>query len=68
VKLAPRFPDLAKVDEIWFANASHLASEGYASFALLDGRGTVERLSFENGVLKTRRDDRPHLGPSRREF
>jgi len=68
VKLAPKFPDIAKIDEIWLANTSILASEGWAYFTLMDGRGLVELLSFENGVLKTRRDDRLHLGPPRREF
>lgn len=68
VKLAPKFPDLARIDEIWLANTSILASEGWAYFTLIDGRGLVELLSFENGVLKTRRDDRPYLGPPRREF
>jgi len=68
VKLAPKFPDIAKIDEIWLANTSILASEGWAYFTLMDGRGLVELLSFENGVLKTRRDDRPYLGPPRREF
>ena len=68
VRLAPKFPDLARIDEIWFANTSILASEGWAYFALLDGRGLVELLTFENAVLKTRRDDRPSLGPPVREF
>lgn len=68
VKLAPQFPDLARIDEIWFANTSILASERWVYFTLMDGRGLVELLSFENRVLKTRRDDRPHLGPPRREF
>ena len=68
VKLAPQFPDLARVDEIWIANTSILASEGWAYFTLLDGRGLVELLTFENAVLKTRRDDRPRLRPPSREF
>jgi len=68
VKLAPKFPDLAKIDELWLANTSILASEGWAYFTLMDGRGLVELLSFENGVLKTRRDDRQYHGPPRREF
>jgi hypothetical protein len=34
----------------------------------VDGRGLVELLTFENAVLKTRRDDRPSLGPPVREF
>jgi hypothetical protein len=45
-----------------------LASEGWAYFSLMDGRGLVELLTFENAALKTRRDDRPYLGPPRREF
>jgi hypothetical protein len=68
VKLAPAFPDLARVDEIWIANTSVLASEHWAYFTLMDGRGLVELLTFENGTLKSCRDDRPHLGPSHREF
>ncbi len=67
-RLAPRFPDLAKIDEIWIANTSILGSEAWACFTLMDGRGLVELLIFENGVLKTRRNDRPLLGPPRREF
>src|SRR5258708_20389560 len=68
VKLAPRFPDIAKINEIWFANTSILASEGWAYFELRDGRGLVELLTFQNGVLQQRRDDRLHLGPPKREF
>jgi len=68
VKLAPAFPDLGRVDEVWIANTSIIASEHWASFTLMDGRGLVELLVFENGTLKSRRDDRPHLGPPHREF
>jgi len=68
VRLAQNFPDLAKIDEIWFANTSMLTSEGCVYFALMDGRGLVELLSFENGVLGSRRDDRALLGPAIREF
>jgi hypothetical protein len=68
VKLAPAFPDLARIDEIWIADTSILSSEQWAYFALLDGRGLVELLTFENGTLKSCRDDRPHLGPPHREF
>jgi hypothetical protein len=68
VKLAPAFPGLARIDEIWIANTSILASEHWASFTLMDGRGLVELLTFENGALKSRRDDRPDLGPPHREF
>lgn len=68
VKLSGAFPDLARVDEIWIANTSILASEHWASFSLMDGRGLVELLIFGNAVLKSRRDDRPQPGPAHREF
>jgi len=68
VKLAPRYPHIGKIDEIWFADTSGLASEGWAAFKLMDGRGLVEVLTFQNGVLQQRRDDRLHLGPPTREF
>jgi len=68
VKIAPPFPDLACIDEIWMANTAILSSEQWASFSLMDGRGLVELLIFENGALKSRRDDRLHLGPQHREF
>jgi len=34
----------------WFANTSMFTSEGWVYFTLMDGRGLVELLSFENGV------------------
>jgi hypothetical protein len=68
VKLSPAFPDLSRVDEIWIANTSILSSDQWAYFTLMDGRGLVELLIFENGVLKSHRDDRPDLGPPHREF
>ncbi|MGC9949343.1 MAG: hypothetical protein ABSF64_23500 [Bryobacteraceae bacterium] len=68
IRLAPTFPDLAKVDEIWFLDTSAFASDAWASFELRDGRGLVELLVFEGGVLKSRRDDRADLGLPRREF
>ena len=66
--LAPEFSDLAKVDEIWFANTAGRVSEGWIVFTFWDGRGCAEWLNFENGVLKMRRDDRPDLGLAMREF
>jgi hypothetical protein len=45
-----------------------LASDRWVSFALMDGRGLVELQTFENGVLKERRNDRPYLSPPWREF
>jgi hypothetical protein len=64
VKLAPAFPDLARIDEIWFVNSSIYQSEGWAYFALIDGRGLVELMRFQNGVLQHRRDDRAERGPA----
>jgi hypothetical protein len=66
VTLAPAFPDLARIDEIWFVNSSIYASEGWAYFALIDGRRLVELLRFQNGVLQHRRDDRAERGPASR--
>lgn len=68
VGLSSQFPDLARIDEIWLADTSILSSENCAYFSLMDGRGRVEWLGFDNGALTNRRDDRPLLGPSRREF
>jgi hypothetical protein len=59
------FHDLRRIDEIWVANTSIYESEKWVSFALIDGRGLVELLIFENGALKQRRDDRPKLRLSR---
>jgi hypothetical protein len=56
----------AIVDKI--ADTAVLVSEQWASFELMDGRGLVEVLIFEKPVLKSRRDDRPPLGPLHREF
>jgi hypothetical protein len=68
VKLAPAFPDLEKIDEIWFVNTSIYQTEGWAYFALIDGRGVVERIGFQNGILQSRRDHRSELGPGKRGF
>ena len=38
-KLAPVFADFARIDEIWIVNTSILASERWAYFTLMDGRG-----------------------------
>ena len=55
--LAPSFPELTKVDETWLVDTSILQSDGWTYFSRL-GRGPVELLRFENGILKHRRDDR----------
>lgn len=56
-KLAPRYPDLAKVDEVWMVNTSVMESEGWVYLSRLH-RGPTQILRFHNGVLKHRRDDR----------
>ncbi len=68
VELAPAFPDLEKIDEIWFVNTSIYQTEGWAYFALIDGRGVVERIGFQYGILQNRRDHRSELGPAKRGF
>jgi hypothetical protein len=65
-RLARSFPDLVRIDEIWFVNTAIYESEGWAYFALIDGRGLVELLRFQNGILQHRRDDRAELGPAKR--
>jgi len=64
-RLRATFPDLGKINEIWFANTAIYETEKWISFELIDDRGLVELLVFENRVLKQRRDDRPDLGPPR---
>jgi len=66
-KLWATFPELAKVDEIWFANTAIYETEKWVSFALIDRRGLVELMIFENDILKRRRDDRPILAQMHNE-
>jgi hypothetical protein len=54
-KFAPDYPDIAKVDEIWFANTSIIESEGWVYLSHLH-RGPTQ-IMFHDGVLKHRRDD-----------
>jgi hypothetical protein len=56
-KLARQHTDLAKIDEIWFADTSILESEGWVYLSRLH-RGPTEIVGFHNGVRKHRRDDR----------
>ncbi|MGA9885161.1 MAG: hypothetical protein WBQ34_15710 [Candidatus Acidiferrales bacterium] len=51
------FPDLSRIDEIWLANTAVYQSEGWVCFSLVDWRGLVESMIFENDALKSRRDD-----------
>ena len=55
-KVAPQYPELAKVSEIWFANTSIMESEGWVYLSRLH-RGPTQIMRFDNGVLKHRRDD-----------
>ena len=57
------FPALNYVDEIWIANTVGLETEQYVSLALIDRRGLVELLSFHDGRLTQRRNDRACLPP-----
>jgi len=54
--VAPQYPELAKVDEIWFANTSIMESEGWVYLSRLH-RGPTEIMRFHDGLLKHRRDD-----------
>ncbi len=56
-RIAPNFPELNRVDEIWIVDTSILESEGWVYFRHMDrSKGLVESLAFEKGVLKRRRD------------
>lgn len=67
-KLAPNHAGMAKIDEVWIANTSNVASRGLAYFCLMDGDGLVELLTFESGVLREHRVDRPYRGPPWRKL
>jgi hypothetical protein len=54
--ITPQYPELAKVDEIWFANTSIMESEGWVYLSRLH-RGPTEIMRFHDGLLKHRRDD-----------
>jgi hypothetical protein len=55
-KFAPDYPDIAKVDEIWFVNTSIMESEGWVYLSRLH-HGPTQIMRFHNGVLKHRRND-----------
>jgi hypothetical protein len=56
-KIAPTFPELNDVHEIWIVDTSILESDGWTYFRHMDrARGLVESLAFEKGVLRQRRD------------
>ena len=52
------FPGLVKIDEIWFADTVGYESHNCVAFELIDSRGLVESLAFQNGGLKLRREER----------
>jgi hypothetical protein len=54
--VTPQYPELARVDEIWFANTSIMESKGWVYLSRLH-RGPTQIMRFHNGVLKHRRDD-----------
>lgn len=56
-KLTLSYPDIAKVEEIWYANTSIFETEGWCYFLGIGG-GPTGIMRFQNGVLKHRRDDR----------
>lgn len=66
--LAPKFPDLRQVEEIWIVETSIQASDGWVYFRRFDRRGLIETMDFELGVLKRRRNDQGTLGPPRPIF
>ena len=45
------FPDLAKVDEVWFAETVFYTSDKYIRFELYDSRTLVQSLAFLDGQL-----------------
>jgi len=48
-KIAPQYPDLAKVDEIWFANTSIMECEGWVYLSRLH-RGPTQIMRFHKGA------------------
>ncbi len=60
-KLAQLHPGLGMVREIWFADTTGATSHDVIVFRLHDSRGLVEEMSFKNGVLCAKRDDRSDL-------
>jgi hypothetical protein len=55
-KLAPTFPSLKDVHEIWIVETSIWSSEDHVYFRHFDGPTLIETLVFEKGLLKQRRD------------
>jgi hypothetical protein len=54
-KLAPNFPQLSDVHEIWIVDTSILDSDGWVYFRHMDRmRRLIETLSFEKGILNRR--------------
>jgi hypothetical protein len=54
------FPDLAKVDEVWFVETVTASADGltgYVDFKLYVNRQRVENIAFNNGKLFSRSKD-----------
>ena len=51
VKQRATFPDLAKIDEIWFVNTAFYDANKSVDFVLIDDQGRVITLIFRNGEL-----------------
>jgi hypothetical protein len=56
-RLTSRYPDFARVGEVWMVDTSIVESEGWVYLSRLH-RGPTQIMRFHNGVLKYRRDDR----------
>lgn len=53
-RLAPNFPQLKDVHEIWIVETAIWASENCVYFRYFNGPTSIETIVFENGVLKQR--------------
>jgi hypothetical protein len=51
VKQRATFPDLAKIDEIWFVNTAFYDTNKSVDFVLIDDQGRVITSIFRNGEL-----------------
>ena len=50
-ELTLSYPDIANVEEIWYANTSIFETEGWCYFLRI-GDGPTEIMRFQNGVLQ----------------
>ncbi len=59
------FPDLAKVDEVWFAETVFYTTDNYVRFTLYDSRELRQSLGFLNGQLIERSENGMPQSPRR---